>query len=94
METMSKFLTLGMPVPEIVKAVTVTPAKILKRPDLGDLSVGSTGDATVMRIDEGRFTFEDVSGKTRAGKQRFGLDSMVVGGALWHTADRQAVAAQ
>jgi dihydroorotase len=94
METMSKFLTLGMPVPDIVKAVTVTPAKILKRPDLADLSVGSTGDATVMRIEEGRYTFEDVSGKTRAGKQRFGLDSMVVGGALWHTADRQAVAAQ
>ncbi len=94
METMSKFLYLGMPVPDIVKAVTVTPAKILKRPDLADLAVGSTGDATVMRVEEGRFTFEDVSGKTRAGKQRFALDSMVVGGALWHSAQKQAVAAQ
>ena len=32
-------------------------------------------------------------GKTRMGRQRFALDSMVVGGALWHTADRQAMAA-
>ena len=92
METMSKFLLLGMTLPDIVRAVTATPAAVLKRPDLGDLSVGSTGDATVMRIEEGRFTFEDVSGNTRAGRQRFALDSVVVGGALWHTADTGAMA--
>ena len=66
---------------------------MLKRPDLGDLSVGSTGDATVMRIEEGRFTFEDVSGNTRAGRQKFALDSVVVGGALWHSAEQMAAAA-
>ncbi len=93
METMSKFLCLGMPLPDIVRAVTATPAAALKRPDLADLSVGSTGDATVMRIADGRFTFADVSGQTRAGRQRFALDSVVVGGALWHTADQQAMAA-
>jgi dihydroorotase len=95
METMSKFLALGMPLPDIVRAVTETPAKLLKRPDLADLSVGSTGDATVMRIEEGRFTFADVLGQTMQGRQRFALDSMVVGGALWHTADaaERAVAA-
>ena len=86
METMSKFLTLGMPLPEIVRAVTATPATVLKRPDLADLSIGSTGDATVMRIEEGRFTFTDVSGNTRDGSKRFALDSVVVGGALWHQA--------
>jgi len=86
METMSKFLYLGMPLADIVRAVTVTPAKVLGRPDLADLSIGSTGDATVMRIEEGTFTFEDVSGQTRTGRQRFALDSMVVGGALWHAA--------
>ena len=84
METMSKFLTLGMALPEIVRAVTATPAHALRRPDLADLSVGSTGDATVMRFEEGRFTFTDVSGQTREGRRRFALDSVVVGGALWH----------
>jgi len=93
METMSKFLCLGMGLPEIVRAVTATPAALLKRPDLADLSVGSAGDATVMRLDEGRFTFADVSGQTRVGRQRFALDSVVVGGALWHAADEQAMAA-
>ena len=87
METMSKLLCLGMPLTDVVRAVTATPAGLLRRPDLADLSVGSTGDATVMRLLDGRFTFADVSGRTRMGQQRFALDSMIVGGALWHAAD-------
>ena len=87
METMSKFLYLGMDGPSIVRAVTATPAHVLKRPDLADLSIGSTGDATVMRIEEGEFRFTDVSNKTRVGRQRFGLDSIVLAGAVWHSND-------
>ena len=87
METMSKFLYLGMDVPSIVRAVTATPAHVLKRPDLADLSIGSTGDATVMRIEEGEFRFTDVSNKTRVGRQCFGLDSIVLAGAVWHSND-------
>ena len=94
METMSQFLCLGMPLPDIVRAVTATPAAVLRRPDLADLATGSIGDATVMRLEDGRFTFTDVSGQTRTGRQRFTLNSMVVGGALWHTADRRAEAAE
>jgi dihydroorotase len=86
METMSKFLALGMDLTSIIRAVTAAPAKLLGRPDLADLSVGSTGDVTVMRIEEGRFTFTDVLGKTMDGAQRFALDSVVVGGRLWHSA--------
>ena len=86
METMSKFLALGMDLTSIIRAVTAAPAKLLGRPDLADLSVGSTGDVTVMRIEEGRFIFTDVLGKTMDGAQRFALDSVVVGGRLWHSA--------
>jgi dihydroorotase len=85
-ETMSKFLALGMPLADIIRAVTATPAGLLRRPDLADLSVGSTGDATVLRIEEGQFTFTDVLGQTLTGRQRFALDSMVVAGRLWHVA--------
>ena len=93
METMSKFLYLGMDLGEIVRAVTTTPAKALRRPDLADLSIGSAGDATVMRIADGRFTFTDVMQQSREGRQRFALDSIVVGGALWHVAADAALAA-
>ena len=93
METMSKFLCLGMALPDIVRAVTAAPALAMRRPDLADLSLGSTGDATVMRVQEGRFSFTDSVGNSRTGRQRFALDSMVVGGALWHAADAAAMAA-
>jgi dihydroorotase len=93
LETMSKFLVLGMPLTEIVRAVTATPAALLKRPDLGDLTPGSTGDATILRIEEGRFTFTDSVGATMQGNQRFGLDSIVLGGKLWHTVDAAQKAA-
>ena len=92
LETMSKFLALGMDLTEIIRAVTLAPARLLKRPDLGDLSVGSTGDATILRIQDGSFEFVDSIGKTMAGKQRFAVDSMVVAGKLWHTADMAAAA--
>ena len=75
-----------MTLPDIVRAVTATPAAVLRRPDLADLSIGSTGDATVMRtLEDGQFTFDrQCPANTRAGRQRFALDSVVLGGALWH----------
>jgi dihydroorotase len=84
LETMSKFLCLGMPLVDIIRAVTATPAKILGRPDLADLTPGSTGDATVLRLEEGNFTFTDVMGATLRGDKRLVLDSLVLGGRLWH----------
>ncbi len=84
LETMSKFLCLGMDLTAIVRAVTQTPAALLGRPDLADLSIGSTGDATVLRIETGRFSYTDVLGQVMQGERRFALDSVVLGGALWH----------
>ncbi len=95
METMSKFLVLGMPLVDIVRAVTATPANLLGRPDLADLSIGSVGDATVMRIEPGRFKFTDSVGRTLEGQHRFALDSMVVAGLLWNsTSERQLLPAE
>ena len=64
--TMSKFLGLGMPLPEIIRAVSATPARLLGRPDLGSLAVGSTGDATVLAVEQGRFEPVDVTGAQRS----------------------------
>ena len=49
--TMSRFLALGMPLPEVVAACTSRPAAILGRPELGALHVGGTADVTVLRVD-------------------------------------------
>ena len=76
-----------MALPDIVRAVTATPAKALARPDLGDLSVGSTGDATVMRIEEGRFTLRGRSAADAGrGVSASRWTAWSSAGALWHAA--------
>jgi dihydroorotase len=87
LETMSKFLALGMDLGAVVKAVTVTPATALGRPDLADLAVGSTGDATVLAIRDGSFVMHDVTGEALTAERKLFLDSIVLGGRLWHTTD-------
>jgi N-acetylglucosamine-6-phosphate deacetylase len=41
----------GVPLPEAVRALTGTPARVLGRPDLGSLAVGAVADAVLLRAD-------------------------------------------
>jgi dihydroorotase len=84
--TMSKLLGLGMPLEEVVRAVTATPARLLRRPDLGSLAPGAVGDATVLAIEEGSFEAVDATGASRLLPRRFALRAVVLGGRLWHPA--------
>ncbi|MFO1069603.1 MAG: amidohydrolase/deacetylase family metallohydrolase [Geminicoccaceae bacterium] len=86
LETMTKFMHMGMSLPDIVRAVTVTPAAILGRPDLGDLGPGSTGDATVLEIVEGAYDMFDVTGAKRTASRRLRTKAVVLNGVLWHEA--------
>ena len=81
--TMSKFLALGMPLGNVVAAVTSSPAGAIRKPELGSLALGTPGDATVVRLADGEFEFEDVNGLKRTGSQQLELAGMVVGGRWW-----------
>ena len=81
--TMSKFLCLGMPLVEIIRASTSTPAKSIGRPELGTLKVGSPGDAVVISIEDGQFEYRDVTNEVFLGKQRMVAEKVVVGGEIW-----------
>jgi dihydroorotase len=58
-QTMSKFLCMGMPLSEVIYRSTVTPAREIGRPDLGTLGVGAEADVAVMQKLEGRFGYAD-----------------------------------
>jgi dihydroorotase len=81
--TMSKFLTLGMSLVDIVAASTVRPAEALRRTDLGALRPGMAGDASVLSIEEGQYPLEDVRGRVVTASQRFFAKGAVVGGQWW-----------
>ncbi|MCP4975002.1 MAG: amidohydrolase/deacetylase family metallohydrolase [Maribacter sp.] len=67
---MSKFLNMNMPINEVIASVTWNPAKIIKRTDLGHLSVGAVADLTVLNLRKGEFGFIDTKGKKMKGDKK------------------------
>jgi dihydroorotase len=69
--TASKFLHLGLPLPEVIRRVTATPAECIGRSvELGTLKPGAAADITLLRKLEGEFEFRDSAGQTEVGRTR------------------------
>ena len=56
---MSKILSQGVPLLDVIKMSTWNPAQQMKRNDLGHLSEGAVADIAVLRLDHGRFGLVD-----------------------------------
>jgi dihydroorotase len=68
---MSKFLALGMSLPEVILKTTWAPAKVLGREQsMGTLRPGTPADLFLFGIEEGEFEFFDTHLKVRKGSQR------------------------
>ncbi len=59
---MSKMLNIGLTLPEVIERSTWNPAKIIQRPELGNLDVGATADVAILNVLEGEFGYVDVKG--------------------------------
>jgi len=81
--TMSKFLCLGLPLPEVLRAATCAPARAMSRDDLGSLRHDSIGDATVLELQDGEFDYYDAAGAVLHGKQRLRPAGVIIGGQWW-----------
>ncbi len=84
--TMSKLLSLGMPLAEVIRAGTIAPARAIGRGEIGHLTVGAVGDASILDLAEGAFDYRDVLGETRKGRQRLFASGLVVKGSWWDVA--------
>jgi len=60
--TMSKFLAMGMDLQSVIKASTWKPAQIIKREELGSLTVGSEADIAILNLRKGKFGLFDYNG--------------------------------
>ncbi len=67
---MSKLLNIGMSLNEVVTTSTWNPAKIIKREELGNLSVGSGADVALLSVDKGKFGYIDVRGFKMEGDKK------------------------
>ncbi|NBH25354.1 hypothetical protein D3Z60_06010 [Lachnospiraceae bacterium] len=64
LHVMSKYLSMGMPLEEVIYRTTKGPARIIGHEELGDLRPGAFGDVAVLRVEEGHFGYAD-SGHAR-----------------------------
>jgi len=84
LDTMSKFLNLGMPLADVIKANTATAAAVIKRPELGQLGVGGEADLAVLRVQRGTFGFIDSGGGKATGDQKLECELTVrAGRVVW-----------
>jgi dihydroorotase len=78
---MSKFLTFGFTLDQVVTMATTAPAKVINRmPKLGTLQVGAPGDVAIMELVEGPVSFVDTRNNKRDGKAYLKPVQTVTGG--------------
>ena len=78
---MSKFLTLGFTLEQVVAMATANPAKVIDRvPKLGTLQIGAPGDVAILDLVEGEVSFLDTRNNTRSGRTHLRPAQTVAGG--------------
>jgi dihydroorotase len=85
--TMSKFLHLGMPLEQVIRATTSAPARAMGLHDrLGAVRPGMQADLVLLQREPGRFPLTDVEQQTRIGTERLVAKSVCKRG-QWHECD-------
>ena len=77
---MNKFLALGMPLEDVVRAATAAPAQAIRREDLGHLGNGALGDVTLFAWEKGEFPLSDATGETIQAERRLAVRGVVRSG--------------
>jgi dihydroorotase len=80
LRTMTKFLSLGLSLSEVIAGTTSRAALALRRPELGHLGAGAAGDASVLELAQMPTPLEDVLGEVVDYPQRLVPRGMVIGG--------------
>ena len=82
--TLSKFLNLGMPLEEVIRAATATPARVIgQEGKLGTLKPGAMADVAVFELEAGEFDFQDTDGNILRGPRRLTPYLTVKDGEVW-----------
>lgn len=82
LNVMSKYLNMGMSIPDIIARGSWNAAKSIKREDLGNLSVGSVADIAVLSINTGKFGFVDSGNNKITGDRKFEAELTVRAGRI------------
>ena len=82
LNVMSKFLNMGLDLNEVVNAVSWGAAKSINKVSLGNLSIGSVADITILNLQEGDFGFIDTKNKKMKGSKKLECEMTIKGGEI------------
>jgi dihydroorotase len=89
---LSKFMAMGLSLQDVITRATWNPAKVINRPELGNLSVGSVADVAVFNLRTGNFGFLDVRGRRFDGTRKLEAElTLRAGRIVW---DLNGIASQ
>ncbi|MCP4767694.1 MAG: amidohydrolase/deacetylase family metallohydrolase [Gammaproteobacteria bacterium] len=80
LNTLSKFLALGMSLPEVIDCSTRKPADAIRRSDLGRLQANAEADISILRLEGGDFSFQDADNGVIEVSQQLQACAVVQGG--------------
>ena len=80
LNVMSKFMTMGLTLQEVVADATWHPAREIKQDQLGNLSVGSPADVAVLSEEHGKFGYVDMDNVKMMGDTRLVCEMTVRNG--------------
>jgi dihydroorotase len=80
----SKFLCMGLTIQDVILRSTWNPAKIINRPELGNLSVGTEADVAIFSLSNGSFGYIDINGERLTGTQKLTAELTIrAGKVVW-----------
>lgn len=82
LNVMSTFLAMGMDLNKVITASTWSPARAIKREELGHLSAGAIADVAILNLRQGDFGLWDRVGYKLKAKQKFECEMTIKGGAI------------
>jgi dihydroorotase len=91
---MSKFLSMGLSAQDVILLSTWNPAKVINRPDLGNLSIGTEADVAIFSLAEGNFGFLDITGEKLNGTQKLVAELTIRAGKVVWDLNGMAAATQ
>lgn len=77
---LTKFLSLGYPLADVIDAVTKRPADWLNRPELGRIRVGDAANLTLFSVEDKPSLLTDSEGSTRTSRQTIQAEGVIVNG--------------
>jgi dihydroorotase len=80
LETMSKFLNMGMSLKDVINTATWSTASEIKRNDLGNLAAGAEADIAIISVRKGTFGYIDSKNNKLTGDRRLEAEMTIKAG--------------